>query len=63
MKHYNVSYVRDEVPQAILIKAQSEEQARRYFESYKPDAKIYGVTEQNDITEDVRKGKPIITAK
>ena len=61
MKIFNVSYKRNEVYQAILIRAESAEIAERFFKHRKPDAEICGVTEVFDITEDLRKGKPIIT--
>lgn len=60
MKYYNVSFERSNVYQANLVQAASEEQARRIFEEHKPDAKICGITEQANITEDLKKGKPII---
>ncbi len=63
MKVFNVSYKSNEVYQAILIKAESEEQAVQFFKTHKPDAEIFGATEMQDITEDIKKGKPIITAK
>lgn len=60
MKFYNVSFEKNNVYQANLVQAANEEQAKRIFEERKPDAKICGITEQADITEDLRKGKPII---
>ena len=63
MKVFNVSYKRNEVYQAILIKAESEEHAKQFFTERKPDAEICGVTEVFDISEDMKKGKPIITAR
>lgn len=62
MKVFNVSYKRNEVYQAILIKAESAEHAQQFFKAYKPDAEIYGAAEVTDISEDMRKGKPLITA-
>ena len=63
MKTFNVSYKRDEVYQAILVRAESEDHAEQFFKEHKPDAEIFGVTEVFDISEDMKKGKPIITAK
>lgn len=61
--YFNVSYKRNEVYQAILVRAFTAQHAKRFFAEYKPDAEICGVTEVTDISEDMRKGKPIITAE
>ena len=63
MKYYSVGYKRNEVCQSILVQAESEEHALQFFKGHKPDAEIYGATEVIDITEDLKKGKPIITAE
>ncbi len=56
---YNVSYVRNDVPQTILVEAETEFDAREYFKEYKPDASIYGVDEATG--DDMRPGKPVLT--
>lgn len=63
MKVFNVSYKRNEVYQAILIRAESADHAEQFYKAYTPDAEICGTTEVHDISEDMKKGKPIITAK
>ena len=63
MKYFEISYERNNVPQAIIIKAESHEAAESVFKGYKPDAIIAGVTEKADITNELRKGMPIVTAK
>nr|DAV45703.1 MAG TPA: hypothetical protein [Caudoviricetes sp.] len=63
MKAYNISYKHNGVYQAIIVKAESKEHAEQFFRAHKPDATVYGVQEQQSISEDIRKGKPIITAK
>lgn len=63
MKAYNIGYRRNGIYQAITVIAKSKEHAEQFFRAYKPDATVYGVQEQQSISEDIRKGKPIITAK
>lgn len=60
IKTYNISFKRDEVYQANLIKGYSEEQVTRYFKEYKPDAEILGV--KLATRDDDRPGKPVIDA-
>lgn len=40
MSRYNISYMRNNVPQTILVDAASANAAERYFMSQKPDAKF-----------------------
>lgn len=63
MKNFIVSYKRNEVYQALIVKAESLDEAESFFRKLTPDAILYGVREQNDISEEMRKGMPIITAK
>lgn len=63
MKNFIVSYKRNEVYQALIVKAASLDEAESFFRNLNPDAILYGVREQNDISEEMRKGMPIITAK
>ena len=62
MKVFNISYKLNEVCQAILIIAESAEQAARFFKKYKPYDEIYGAEEKKNINEDIKKGKPLISA-
>ena len=57
---YNVSYKNNGVTQAILVKADTQEQATELFQKNKPSAEIYGVELKTNINEDLRKGKPIM---
>lgn len=58
---YNVSYERDGVYQAILVKAPSAEVAGTYFQLQEPGATLCGVKEAT--RDDERPGKPELTAK
>lgn len=63
MKNFIVSYERNNVFQALIVKAESLDAAENFFRGYKPDAVLYGVTQRNDITAEIKKGMPIVTAR
>lgn len=63
MKNFVVSYKRNNVYQALIVKAESLEAAENFFKGYKPDAVFYGATEREDISTEIKKGMPIITAE
>lgn len=58
---YQVSFRRNDVPQAIFVEAPSAEVAKRYFEIETPDAKISDVREAT--ADDERPSKPVLTVK
>ena len=58
IKTFNISFKRNDVYQANLIKGYSEEQVTDYFKSYKPDAEILGV--KIATSDDMKPGKPVI---
>lgn len=62
MKNFIFSYYKNGVYQAIIVKAENEEIAKEVF---KEDRKVdyIGITEKQDITEEIKKGMPIIFAK
>lgn len=60
VKTFNISFKRNDVYQANLIKGYSEEQVVEYFKSYKPDAEVLGVKVATN--DDMRPGKPVIDA-
>ena len=62
MKNFYISYERDGVYQALIIKANSEEEASTCMWMRKPDAVVLRITEKDDISTEMRKGMPIITA-
>ncbi len=55
---FNVSYVRNTIPQTILVEAKTAELAESYFNSQKQDAQVYGVHEAT--ADDYRPGKPVM---
>lgn len=57
---YNISFEKNGVYQANLIKGYSEEQVEDFFKKYKPDAKVLGVKVATK--DDERPGKPVIDA-
>lgn len=63
MKNFIVSYKHNEVYQALIVKAESLDAAESFFKNYKPDAILYGVREQSNISTELKKGMPIITAR
>lgn len=63
MKYFDIGYERNSVSQSIIVKAESAKQAERFFKAHEPDAVFYGIYEKTNIDEDIRKGKPIITAE
>lgn len=62
MKTFIVTYGRKLVAHSILIKAESIESAREFFEHHKPDEAIFGIREANyiDETEAMIKGMPTL---
>ena len=58
--YFNVSFKRNGVCQAYLVEAGSIEEAEEIFSEHKTNAEILGISEQSDISEDIRKGKQII---
>ena len=63
MKNFIVGYKRNEVFQAMIVKAESLDEAERFFKAYKSDAILYGLREQTNIDEEQRKGMPIVVAR
>lgn len=61
MKNYEVSYKKNGVYQSAIVKAQNEESAKKFIENYKY-VDCIRCNEKEDISEDVRKGKPILQA-
>lgn len=57
---YSISYIRDSVPQGIIVEASSAEVAERFFAKRKPDAEIYGVVEAQN--HHMKPGIPILQA-
>lgn len=65
MKTFTVTYVKNiTFASQLMIKAESEEKARKFFEAYKPKATILGIREANfiDETEAAIKGMSILNA-
>lgn len=60
MKAYNISYKHRKVYQAIIVMAESEHAAERYMKAYKPKAEILSVSPVEDMTEEIKKGKPVL---
>lgn len=63
MKNFIVSYERNNVCQALIVKAENLETAESFFKNRKPDAVFYGIREQANISTEIKKGMPIITAE
>ncbi len=42
--NFVISFVKNDVPQARIVKAENAEQARAWFEKNEPSAEIYGVS-------------------
>ena len=61
MKQYNISYVRNDVPQTILVEAVSAEAAECYFKHERPSAVFCGIHEAT--ADDMKPGKPVMLAK
>jgi hypothetical protein len=61
MKTYEVSYEKNGIYQSTIVKAQSEESARDFIKDCK-NVDCIGCREKADISEDVRKGKPVLQA-
>lgn len=60
VKTFNISFKKDGVYQANLIKGYSEEQVTEFYANYKPDAEIIGVKLATN--DDMKPGKPVIDA-
>lgn len=58
---YNISFVRNDVCQAGLAEAACAEAVYAWYAMYKPDARIFGVTEA--ASDDKKPGKPIVTIR
>lgn len=58
VKQFNISYMRNSVPQTILAEASSANEAGRYFMCQEPDATFYGIHEAT--ADDMRPGKPVM---
>lgn len=61
MKNYEVSYKKNGVYQSAIVKAQNKESAKKFIENCKY-VDCISCNEKADISEDVRKGKPILQA-
>lgn len=61
MNKYEVSYIRNNVYQAIIVEAETPDHATHYFQSIRPDATICGTREATSC--DLKPGKPIIKAQ
>lgn len=59
MKNFIISYYKNGVYQALIVKAETEEQAKEFFREYR-ETDVIGITEKEDITEEIKKGMPII---
>ena len=59
MKNFIISYQKNNVYQAIIVKAETEENARKCFAEHRK-VDIIGMREQENINEEIRKGMPII---
>lgn len=62
MKAYDISYKHRGVYQAIIVMAESKHAAERYMRAYKPKAEILNISPVKDMNEEMKKGKPILTA-
>ena len=62
MKNFIVSYKKDGMYQALIVKAETEENARKRFIEYRK-VDIIGIREQESINEEIQKGMPIIFTK
>lgn len=60
VKTFNISFKKDGVYQANLIKGYSEEQVTEFYANYKPEAEIIGVKLATN--DDMKPGKPVIDA-
>lgn len=56
---YSISYIRNSVPQGIIVEASSAEVAERFFAKRKPDAEICGVVEAK--SHDIKPGISVLT--
>lgn len=61
MKNYEVSYKKNGIYQSAIVKALNKESAKKFIENYKY-VDCISCSEKADISEDVRKGKPILQA-
>lgn len=57
---FNISYMRNEIPQTILVEGNDEKVVLDYFQARKPDAHICGIKEATN--DDMRPGKPVLRA-
>lgn len=60
VKTFNISFKKDGVYQANLIKGYNEEQVTEFYANYKPEAEIIGVKLATN--DDMKPGKPVIDA-
>lgn len=56
MENYEISYVKNDVPQANIYIAESENLAERYFKATRPDCLYAGIRKTNT----VKPGQPVI---
>lgn len=56
MENYEISYVKNDVPQANIYIAESEDLAERYFKATRPDCLYAGIRKTNT----VKPGQPVI---
>lgn len=62
MKHFIVSYESNNVHQSLIVNARNIDEAENFFRESDTDAVLYGIREKTDITEEMNKGMPILTA-
>lgn len=57
---YTISYEENKVAQMVIVEASTEEMAKSYFKSRKPDACVYGFRDTYDY--DIKPGIPVLIA-
>ena len=62
MKNFIASYQKDCVYQAIIVQAETEEQAINFFHKDRKNAVLIGIHEKLNINEELKKGMPVIKA-
>lgn len=59
MNRYNISYIRNNIPQTVFVDAASSDIAGRYFMSQEPAATFCGIHKAT--VDDMKPGKPVMT--